>query len=418
MPDLVLDYHRLKTPIDHLDQSVTRAKLEYPTVNVSLRYLNIIGKAVGKPAYYYRPLLGTVDVFTDKAVEAMGYKDHAAVDLRNQNDSNSYRVLLYTGRGTSDFLITRIVAGSDIILAQEAVDLPDGYWHILGSISGSTIKSFRSRNGLPATPNVSATDTALASGYFGVETNVVEYSWVYADAWLRSPSSPSLLAQAILELPIEGSGKAEDPYIPSQSKNLVEIISLTRLPDFLYLEAKKYQMLKNKGFTDEEMQLLLGYIPQHQVDLDSVTWGIFEFYPDKASTVIVTIVGDNPYKSGAIDRQKMKAKRVFPLPKSYDDAVALYNQLKADYPHWIAGVHNWCYQIFGYEIFDLLQNIDFYYGEFLDHKAHYNQLKQVPDWEINNRLSELIDKLSREIALTDERDKHIAKAKEVLKKGW
>jgi len=39
MPDIVLNNHRLKTPIDHPDFSITRAKLEYPTVGVSFASL-------------------------------------------------------------------------------------------------------------------------------------------------------------------------------------------------------------------------------------------------------------------------------------------------------------------------------------------------------------------------------------------
>jgi hypothetical protein len=35
-----------------------------------------------------------------------------------------------------------------------------------------------------------------------------------------------------------------------------------------------------------------------------------------------------------------------------------------------------------------------------------------------NRLNELVDRLSRVTVLVEERDKHINKAKEILKKGW
>jgi hypothetical protein len=114
-----------------------------------------------------------------------------------------------------------------------------------------------------------------------------------------------------------------------------------------------------------------------------------------------------------------KAKRVFKVPKDYNDTVALYNnQLKKDYPHWLAGKDNFAYQALGLEELDWLQNVDFYYGELIEHKTHYDQLKQVPDWEIRNKLTELIDKISKMTVLTEERDKHIAKAREILKKGW
>jgi hypothetical protein len=283
------------------------------------------------------------------------------------------------------------------------------------SLSGSTLKGYREDM---TTPKITVTDTTFASGKFGhggaMDSNP---NPTIVAGRLLSPSSSLPSAQTILEMDIEGNGR-DTPYAPSLSKNLVEVSSLTGLPDFLYQEAKKYSTLRAKDFTDEEIQLLLGYIPQHQVDLDAVTWGAFEFYPDKASTVIITIIGDNPYQSGAIERQKSKAKRVFTPPKDYNEAIELYNQLKNDYPHWLAGKDNFAYQVLGWEELDLFQNADFYYGELIEHKTHYNQLKQVPDWEIRNRLNELLDRLSKVNVLTEERDKHINKVKEILKKGW
>jgi hypothetical protein len=180
----------------------------------------------------------------------------------------------------------------------------------------------------------------------------------------------------------------------------------------LHAEARRYEILRAKGFTDEEMRPVFGYIPQHQIDLDAVTWGAFEF-SEKSPTNIIIVTGDNPYKQGAIERQAEHARRrghrVFAPPKSYDEAVALYRKLKSDFPHWLAGVHNWCYQILGHEFFDWLQNADFYYGELLEHKTHYNQLKQVPEWEIESRLLELKARLEGMKTLTEERDKHLKK---------
>jgi hypothetical protein len=272
------------------------------------------------------------------------------------------------------------------------------------------------------TPKLSATDTTFVSGSFGVKSTstynkTIPMHW-YIAIKLIVPTSPALSAQAILEVDVEGSGELEDPYGTAMSKNMVEITTLTGLPDFLYLEARRYAILKAKGFTDEEMKLLLGYVPQYQVDLDAVTWGAFEFHPDKASTVIITIIGDNPYKLGAVERQKARAKRVFRVPKSYSEVVSLYNMLKKDYPHWLAGVHNFAYQVLGYEFFDWLQNVDFYYGELVEHKTHYDQLKRVPEQEIRRRLYELEEKIKTMTVLTEERDKHLAKIREILAVGW
>jgi len=238
---------------------------------------------------------------------------------------------------------------------------------------------------------------------------------------LETPATPSLQALAVAEFDVEGSGKPDDPFRPSLSKNLVEVSSLAGLPDFLYWEARRYEVLRSKGFTDEEMQVVFGSIPQHQVDLDSVTWGAFEF-SEKSPTNIVVVTGDNPYKQGAIQGQadfaRRRGFRVFKPPKGYGDAVALYNRLRGDFPHWLAGKDNFAYQVLGWEVLDWLQSVDFYYGELLEHKTHYDQLRQVPEWEIRSRLLELKSRLERAAALHEERDKHLRKLGELLRRGW
>jgi hypothetical protein len=424
-----LDYHRLKTPIDHPDLSVTRGKLEYPTVNVSFSYLSAISKTLYISRYTWGYLIITRDSFTDKAIwVAVQVNDNADVVGRVVDYQNHYISEFWIAGSASDHKLLKIVNGTQTTLATESIDLDNKGRGLANSCSGSTIKSLRYELTSPIdplalpTPNatLSATDTSFASGYFGFRPLRESYPHGGSEsgsAWLKTPLTPLPQAQLILEVDVDGNGR-DIPYTPSLSRNLVEIDSLQGLPDFLYQESKRYQILRNKGFTDEEMKLLLGYVPQHQVDLDSVTWGAFEFHPDKASAVIITIVGDNPYSLGAIERQKAKAKRVFKVPKDYNKAVNLYDQLKRDYPHWLAGKDNFAYQVLGFEVLDWLQNIDFYYGELIEHKTHYQQLKMVPDWEMRSRLNEIKDKLSRVNVLVDERDKHLGKLNEILKRGW
>jgi len=86
--------------------------------------------------------------------------------------------------------------------------------------------------------------------------------------------------------------------------------------------------------------------------------------------------------------------------------------------NWLAGKDNFAYQVLGWEELEWLQNVDFYYGELVEHRTHYSQLKQVSDDEIRSRLNELIGKLSSMGVLRGERESHIAKAKEVLRRGW
>ena len=389
MPDLVLDYHRLKTPIDHLDLSITRAKLEYPTVNVSFAYLACINKVKYSSLRTMGSCILCYDTFTDKSVLAFIQPvDRCEVNGRLRDYNNYYLCGVQIPLSTQDFFIDK-VSGTATNIATEAVDLDGKGRAVRLSISGSTIKGMRYEGtsvidplSLP-TPNttLSGTDTTFASGYYGFMTcysatsnNGMASS---SGAVLLAPASPLPPALAIVETEVEYGER----ITPKLSRNVID----------------------NK-------------------DLDAVTWGTFELHADKAPTAIIIITGDNPYKSGAILRQielaKGKNLRVFSPPRDYREAVELYNQLERDYSHWLAGKDNFAYQTLGWEILDWMQNIDFYHGELLDHMTHYNQLKQVPDKEITNRLNELIDKLSRETTLTDEREKHIAKAKEVLKKGW
>jgi len=46
------------------------------------------------------------------------------------------------------------------------------------------------------------------------------------------------------------------------------------------------------------------------------------------------------------------------VPRDYMEAVSLYNQLRRDHPHWLAGKDNFAYQVLGWEELDWLQNID------------------------------------------------------------
>jgi len=67
VPELILDIHRSRIPIDHPDRAVTRAKLEYPTVDVSFAYLATIDQVL----YCARSAVGcfmTRGSLADKAV--------------------------------------------------------------------------------------------------------------------------------------------------------------------------------------------------------------------------------------------------------------------------------------------------------------------------------------------------------------
>jgi len=401
------------------DNSIARSKLEYPTVDVSFAYLSAINKVrlIGQYDWDSGGVF-TIDSFTDKAILNV-ICDAAVLSIgRSQGDmKNRYAQFIYSGNPAKDHIISKVVNGTNTDLAYEAVNVAGGSQHLaLFSISGSTLNGFRIDL---TTPKITATDTTFASGYFGPASAWSKGIRTPLDAVLKAPASATPPALTILEVDVAGSGKPEDPFRPNLTQNLVEISQLSGLPNFLYQDARRYEILKNKGFTDDEIKVLLGYIPQHQVDLNAVTWGAFEF-SEKSPTNIIVITGDNPYQAGAIDRQKSNAKRSFTPPKSYGDAVALYAQLKNDYPHWLAGKDNFAYQVLGYEGLEVLGVIDFYEGELIDHKTHYDQIKHVPDWELRNVLRMWGERLERAKPNlpVDEYRKHRGKLDKVMRLGW
>jgi len=401
-------------------RGVLRSGMEYPVVDVTFAYLAAINKIRHFPhssVWTGGHEVLTYDSFTDKAVE-VALRDKSDAVGRGDGVDDEYVVRLYSPASTKDFQLRKIVGGTDTLIAGESVDIGTNTTHLVKiSISGSTIKGFRNDM---ETEKISATDTDLASGYYGYRFEGTVYALSGYDAMLRAPSSSVSSAQAIIEANFEGNGTPDEPYEPVLAKNLQEISSLTGLPDFLYQEAKKYEMLIDKGFTDEEIELLLGYIPQHQVDLNAITWGVFEFRPREASSVILIVVGDNPYQSGAIDVQKQNTLRSFDPPASYDDAISLYSSLKGDHPEWLAGKDNFAYQTLGHEVFELFAVADFYYGELIEHQTHYDQLKMVETEELHatvemwkGRLKKYEGKLAGRVA--ENWEKHVGKIDEVLK---
>jgi hypothetical protein len=403
------------------DRSITRTKLEYPTENVSFAYLLAIDKA-RYATRIYRDASGLIasDVFADKAVESP-LRDAGSIVARDQLDTrNAYRAAITIGHSASDFYIQKLIAGTMIGLGSEAVDLSDIFYPCKFSLSGSTLKGYRIDMD---TPKITVTDTSFASGYFGAgHFDGAGRSVLAMTGAVLRPSSTTLPpALTIIEVEVEGGGAPEDPYRPSLSKNLVEIQSLQGLSSFLYQEAKKYEVLRAKGFTDDEIKLLLGSIPQHQIDLNAVTWGAFEFN-EKSPTNIIIVTGDNPYQQGAIQKHielaRSKNLKTLRPPRNYGEAVAQFNQLKRDYPHWLAGKDNYVYQVLGLEELDLFQDVDFYHGELIEHKTHYQQLKQIPDFEMFRRLEALEEKLNKVTVLTEERDKHMEKLKTIKRLGW
>ena len=110
--------------------------------------------------------------------------------------------------------------------------------------------------------------------------------------------------------------------------------------------------------------------------------------------------------------------RALAPPKDFSEAVEQYSKLEKDFPHWLAGKDNYAYQALGWEELELFAVVDFYYGELIEHKTHYDQLKRVPDLELGRDLKMWLGKLESVTVLTEERNKHVDKLRKVLKLGW
>jgi len=420
MTEIVMEAHRRKIPIDHPDRSITRDKLEYPTEDVSLVYLTAIDKVRLVTAGTDHSGIETLDSFTDKAVEGYVYDEKYLLTGRSDGapDSNLYQLVISSPQSTADFGLSKFTNGSFSWITRESVDLSSGYFAPCKlSISGSTLKGYREDL---TTPKITATDTDHASGYFGIRAGWKQPIVLPMSCWLRPPSSPVPLAKVIVEVGIIGSGTVDDPFRPNLAQSLKKITELTGLPYFLYQEAKKYEILRNKGFTDEEIKALFGSIPQHQVDLASVTWGAFD-HKETHATMLIIITSDNQYKEGAIQKQiehaKAKSLKVLSSPRDYNEAIEQYRKLKADFPHWIAGKDNWAYQTLGHEIFELFQVADTYHGNIVEGYKP-NAYKKVPDLVMRKTLSMWKERLKKVSALVEERDKHLKKLEKVEKIGW
>jgi len=207
---------------DRADQLVSRAMMEYPTIDVSLVYLMSIGKIQNfwGRAGWQGLFHVTVDPFTDKAVEGVG-GNFANLVGRFQDIYNYYCVDLYTPRATEDFHIVLVSAGTGTDLAVEGVDLEDRPYKLKLGIVGTTLYGYREDM---TTPVISATDTTFASGYYGPRES--SESWgmhlsVFSGI-LRAPSTPRPKPIAYFEVPIIGTGKPDDLFRAKMPEEIID----------------------------------------------------------------------------------------------------------------------------------------------------------------------------------------------------
>jgi hypothetical protein len=201
---------------------IARSQLEYPTVDVNLEYLFAIGKAGWFNTIGEIYGLFTVDSFADLAIGAVAGSSGAAAGVGHGRTSynNAYYNDVVPNNTAADHRLFKLVSGTWTTLATEAVDLATYVTYLLKlSCLGSTMKSYRTDM---ATAKLSATDTSLASGRFGVEGGRPDAGSAVMFGKLVAPGSPSPKVLSFYEVPIVGSGTLEDPF-RAQLPELLEV---------------------------------------------------------------------------------------------------------------------------------------------------------------------------------------------------
>jgi len=352
--------------------TITRDKLEYPTEDVTFAYLLAINKAIDRLSHSESPVVVTVDSFTDKATEGI-ISIYYGVFFARREDAyiakNAYFQRFASGESGTDHTIRKVIDGTVTELANEGIDLATEYkgTYAKFNVSGSTLSAYRVD---PTTPKISATDTDLASGQFGVRLAIggtIKEDWTGSvAAKLLAPSTELPKALAIVECEITGSGNDEDPIRPDLTQGL--------------------------------------------------KWGAFDYKGE--ATMLITITGD---QSGAIQDQiehaKSKNLKVLKPPEDYSEAIEQYRQLRQHFPEWIAGKDNYAYQTLGHEDFEKFQVADTYHGNIIEGYKP-DAYKNVPDWEMRKTLAMWKERLKHTEVAKLEAEKHLKKLEEVEKKGW
>ena len=385
--------------------TIPRSKLEYPTVDVTIAYLAAINKMYhpgggGSRGAAYK--IVTIDSFTDKTIEGM-LRDRMLFTARYKDVNNWYEQIFTTGASSSDHQIAKYVDGTRTILGYEAVDLgANSVYYFAFSLSGSTLKGFREDL---TTPKISVTDTTFPSGQFGVMSTSGTNDTYPIACKLNPPMTRLPRPVVILEYYVDGTGREEDPIRPAMPTNLVDILKLDNAPDYLRAEARVYSKLKEQGYSDEEIEFIIGSKPNPYVDVLAVSWGAID-YRDTA-TMIVTVydIGAEFLDPKRIDRHVEYVKGKNLLCRFIKDSVIdeIYKEIYKAYGELVISLNEFKYHVIGDPKYEILGICDFYEREVVN----LSRLKpsNVVDFEetitmwINRakrmRLYEAVDRLKK-----------------------
>ena len=360
MPDLVLDYHRLRTPIDHPDDSITRLKLSESNFNtfwfLALKY-----------GFYHHenPVSDHTYTLINKVFVDFSaiyvYRDGMRVPIRHQYPTwnNTYAHELSISLSTLDHSLSKWIAGSITRVGAEAVDLSN-YNYLFGiDVVGSTFKLYRSWVNAytisSATPKVVITDTTYTSGYTGIgHTYGSEHARPVIAVFMPPFSTPMPSALAVVEYPVTGSGKPEDPIRPDMPQELVEIDPRSLPPD----EASAVQH-NPKGSNGMPL-----------VNRLAITWGAIDYRNEPTMVVAIYPSAPSYIRGDSINRHISYARGKGLLahagPFTLDRARDVYGRLKAMRNDMLITVNELAYQLIGTDELEVDAVADFYEREVIN----------------------------------------------------
>jgi len=364
------------------DRGITRAKLEYPTTNITFNYLITIAKAVwgieiGRSEdNALTSGIKTVDNFTDKYIEGFVNADFSSFFARAIDKDNLYGIGIDSSRTTKDPLVHKVVDGTQTILASEGIDIDIGKSQILKlNIAGSSLTFYRNNSQIGT-----ITDTEFTTGYWGYGTEInIDYANLPAVVYFGDATSRLQKPIAIVELPVIEENKRVEVQLPQDLR-----------------DPKKLGLNLNKP----------------QINLKSVTYGAIDY--KGGSTMIIAI-----YKHGApyLDPKRFEdvlaiAKNKWKVPNSVQEAEEIWKEFKNANPDMIAGKHTVAYHIIGDANIEPCSVADFYHGNLIQEQ----KIKGVPEWELRRTLLRWKDKLEKARLNAELKEKHMKKLEECLRR--
>jgi len=196
----------------------------------------------------------TATTWADMGVKSRLFADFDAIFCRHRDYNNWYGVFVDADWATADHQIRKRVAGSETTLATESVDLSKYWYWFQFETVGSTLNSYRAPDpysDVPTSPTLTATDTDIADGRFGVKHFGHGASGLCGlFFFLKAPMSNARKPVKYYLVEIEGSGTPEDPYRPRLPTKLKRVNRITIVNPKTYAVIKRF--CEKHGIRDDD----------------------------------------------------------------------------------------------------------------------------------------------------------------------